>query len=114
MLVLGISILKRTHPVKTPDMVVDSAASIMKGGALRGRLFLAGAFPIPGQELVDPFDRMILQSCEDIGEPGLRVDVVELCGLCRLPNYAERFWKQPVAPAHLRAVERTSSRCHSA
>src|SRR5229473_1322973 len=34
-----------------------------------------------GQELVDPFDRMILQSCEDIGEPGLRVDVVELCGL---------------------------------
>ncbi len=29
--------------------------------------------------------------------------------LCRLPNYAERFWKQPVAPAHLRPVERTSS-----
>ena len=32
---------------------------------------------------------MILQSCEDIGEPCLRVDVVELCGLCRHPNYAE-------------------------
>jgi hypothetical protein len=42
---------------------------------------LSCAFPIPGQQLVDLLGRMILQSCEDIGEPGLRVDVVELCGL---------------------------------
>jgi hypothetical protein len=34
---------------------------------------------------------MILQACKEIGEPGLRVDVVELGGLCRPPNYAERF-----------------------
>jgi hypothetical protein len=32
---------------------------------------------------------VILQSRQDVGEPGLRVDVVELGGLCRHPNYAE-------------------------
>jgi len=51
---------------------------------------LVVAFPIPGQKLVDPLGGMILQSCQDVGEPGLRVEVVELGGLCRLPNYAER------------------------
>jgi hypothetical protein len=35
--------------------------------------------------------RMILQAREDIGEPGLRVNVVEFGGLCRSPNYAERI-----------------------
>ena len=55
-------------------MVVDSAGSIVMGG---GPL-LARPLPIPGQELVDPLGRMILQSCEDIGEPSLRIDVVEL------------------------------------
>jgi hypothetical protein len=34
--------------------------------------------------------RLIKHSCQDIGEPGLRIDVVELRGLCRPPNYAER------------------------
>ena len=27
---------------------------------------------------------------QHVGEPGLRIEVVELGGLCRLPNYAER------------------------
>jgi hypothetical protein len=27
---------------------------------------------------------------QDVGEPGLGIDVVELGGLCRAPNYAER------------------------
>jgi hypothetical protein len=44
----------------------------------------------------------------------LGIDIIELGRLCRYPNYAERFWNQPVAPAHLRAVERTSFPCHSA
>jgi hypothetical protein len=51
---------------------------------------------------------------EHIGEPGLGIDVIELGCLCRHPNYAERFWNEPVAPAYLRAVERTSIPCHSA
>jgi hypothetical protein len=41
----------------------------------------ARSLPIPGQELVDALGRMILQSHQDIGEPRLRVDVVELGGL---------------------------------
>jgi hypothetical protein len=45
--------------------------------------------PIPGQQVGDPFGGMIGQSRQNIGEPGLRVDVVELGGLCRPPNYAE-------------------------
>jgi hypothetical protein len=32
---------------------------------------------------------MIGQSGEHVGEPGARIDVVELGGLCRLANYAE-------------------------
>jgi hypothetical protein len=54
-------------------MVVDSAGSIVMGG---GPL-LARPLPIPGQEIRDPPGRMILQS-QDIGEPSLRIDVVEL------------------------------------
>jgi hypothetical protein len=33
---------------------------------------------------------MIRQPSQDIGEPSLRVDVVEFGGLCRSSNYAER------------------------
>jgi len=43
---------------------------------LRGGLFGAGALPIPEQEFIDPFSWMILQAREDVGEPGLRVNVV--------------------------------------
>jgi hypothetical protein len=50
-------------------------------GRLRRCLLGAGALPIPGQQLVNPFGRMILQAREDVGEPGLRVDVVEFDGL---------------------------------
>jgi hypothetical protein len=44
----------------------------------------------------------------------LGIDVVELGGLCRPPNYAERFWKQLVVCAQLRPVERRSPQFHSA
>jgi hypothetical protein len=51
---------------------------------------------------------------EDIGQIGLRVDAVKLGCLCRLPNYAEWFWEEPVICAYLRVVERSSSQFHSA
>jgi hypothetical protein len=71
---------------------------------LRSGLLLALALPVPGQELVDALGGMILQAGEDVSEPSLRIDVVGLGGLCRPPNYAERFWKQPVVCAQLRPV----------
>ena len=37
--------------------------------------------PVPRQQFVDPLGRMIGQSGEDAGEPGLRVDIVEFAGL---------------------------------
>ena len=37
-------------------------------------------FPIPGQEFVDPFRRIVGQARERVGEPGVRIDVVELGG----------------------------------
>jgi len=58
-------------------------------GAARGGFLLAVALPVPGQELVDLLGRVMLQAREHVGEPGLRVDVVEFGGLCRMPNYAE-------------------------
>jgi hypothetical protein len=45
--------------------------------------------PVPRQQLVDAPGRVILQSRQHVGEPSLRIDVVELGGLCRPPNYAE-------------------------
>jgi hypothetical protein len=44
---------------------------------LRGGLLQALALPVPGQEFVDPLGRVILQAGEDVGEPSLRVNVVE-------------------------------------
>src|SRR5580692_9291890 len=43
-------------------------------------LLLALALPVPRQEFVDPLGGMILQSRQDVCEPGLRIDVVELGG----------------------------------
>jgi hypothetical protein len=50
----------------------------------------AFALPVPGQKFIDALGGMVLQAGEDIGEPGVRIDVVDPGGLCRLPNYAER------------------------
>jgi hypothetical protein len=36
--------------------------------------------PMPGEELVDPGGRVIGDVAQHVGEPGLRVDVVELGG----------------------------------
>ena len=39
---------------------------------------------------VDALGGVVGEAGEDIGEPRARVDVVELAGLCRPANYAER------------------------
>jgi hypothetical protein len=70
--------------------------------------------PVPRQEFVNALSGVIGQASEDVGKPRLRIDVVELGGLCRLPNYAEWFWEEPVICAYLRVVERSSSQFHSA
>jgi len=44
---------------------------------------------MPRQQFVDLLRRMIWKFGEDIGEPRLRIDIVEFAGLCRAPNYAE-------------------------
>jgi hypothetical protein len=49
---------------------------------MRRSSFLLGlALPIPRQKLADAFGRIVGQSCEHVGEPGLRIDAVELGGL---------------------------------
>jgi hypothetical protein len=69
---------------------------------------------MPREKLTNPPDWMIWEPGEHVGEPGARINIVELGGLCRPPNYAERFWKRLVVCAHLRPVERTLSQFHSA
>jgi hypothetical protein len=51
---------------------------------------------------------------ERVGEPSLRIDAIELARLCRLPNYAERFWEEPVVCAYLRARRTDIAQFHSA
>jgi len=48
-----------------------------------------GLSPVPGQKLIQPVDNVVVDAREHVGEPGLWIDVVELGGLCRPPNYAE-------------------------
>lgn len=45
-----------------------------------GDVLAAEAFPVPGVQLVDASDRMIGNAGEDVGGPGLGIDVVELGG----------------------------------
>jgi hypothetical protein len=46
--------------------------------------------PVPRQELFQPVDGVISDAGEHIGQPSLRIDVVEFRRLCRPPNYAGR------------------------
>lgn len=41
---------------------------------------VTGVFPVPGEEFVQACDGLIVDLGEDVGEPGLGIDVVELCG----------------------------------
>jgi hypothetical protein len=73
---------------------------------------LAGRLPVPGQKLVQ---LMALGSPGDdalqhVGQIGLRIEFVELGRLCRLPNYAEWFWEEPVVCAYLPLVERSEAK----
>ena len=67
---------------------------------------LALVLPVPGEELVDPLGGMILQAREDMGEPGLRVDVVEPGGLDQRVDRGStvaariRAGESPVLAAH--------------
>jgi hypothetical protein len=76
--------------------------------------FICGRFPGPREQLVDSVDRVIGDARDDVAQIGFWVEPVEFGSLCRSPNYAERFWNQLVVPAHLRAVEQSASRGHSA
>jgi Transposase len=81
---------------------------------------LAGGFPVSRQELVEPSVGMIGDAGQDVGEPGLGVDVVELGGAdergmsqrCRTlaPAWCRRF------PGSLRVVTEwmTLRRCDEA
>ena len=76
--------------------------------------FICDGFPRPREQLVDSVDRVIGDARDDVAQVGFWVEPVELGGLCRPPNYAERFWKQLVVCAQLRPVERRSPQFHSA
>ena len=69
---------------------------------------------IPRQQFVEFLDGMFGDAGQDVGEPGLRIDVVHLGGLCCPPNYAERFLMRPIVCPNLWPVERTSPKFHSA
>src|SRR5688572_7611852 len=58
----------------------DAGAS-QRAGSVRGDV--ASGLPVPGEEVVDPLRRMVGQPRQNVGEPGLWVDAVELCALRR-------------------------------
>jgi len=54
--------------------------------------------PVPRQQLVEPAGGVIGNAAQHVGEPGLRIDIVELGGLCRIPNYADAPCAHPIRP----------------
>jgi hypothetical protein len=44
----------------------------------------------PWQQLGDAIDGMLGDSSDNVAQVGLGVKTIQFCGLCRLPNYAER------------------------
>ena len=72
-------------------------------------------FPGPRQQFIEAVDGMPVDHArEHVAQVGVGFDAVEFAGLCRPPNYAERFWKQAAVCARLRPIERTSPQFHSA
>ena len=63
-----------------------AAGATLCGGGVLGRR----GVPVPGEQLVQAAGVVVGNAPQHVGEPGLRIEVVELGGLCRLPNYAER------------------------
>jgi len=70
-----------------------------------GRRLLA-SFPTPGQEFGDLFSRVIGQFREHMGEPSLRINVVEFAGFDQRKDVGGpsrafvRARERPIAPAH--------------
>jgi len=62
------------------------------GCALSGLLI---GRPSPRQQRCEVGDLVIVDARQHVGEPGLWIDAVELGGLCRPPNYAERVGFSP-------------------
>ena len=57
------------------------AQSVLSGESqLRGEGLLPFGLPVPGEEFVQAVLRLLGDAGEDVGEPGLGVDVVELRG----------------------------------
>jgi hypothetical protein len=63
-----------------------------RGSVIRQRLCGGSSdlgLPIPGQEFSEPADWMVCDPREHVGQPSLRINVIQLAGLCRTANYAE-------------------------
>ena len=78
--------MRCTHPVSTTG---PEAGPVEPGGSktwlevraeLRGRGLVPGGLPVPGQQLVHAGVGQLGDAGKDIGEPSLRVEVVELGG----------------------------------
>ena len=61
---------------------IQDAQSVSSGECqLRGQGLLPFGLPVPGEELVKAVLRLLCDAGEDVGEPSLEVDVVELGGV---------------------------------
>ena len=79
-------------PYKVRIRPAPQAVAIERGSTRSGcgGLWLLSCFPVPWKKVDDFIGWMIGQPRQNVGKPGLRIDVVHLAGLCRPPNYAER------------------------
>ncbi|PWC46811.1 hypothetical protein TSA6c_08545 [Azospirillum sp. TSA6c] len=64
---------KSKRSVITPDQALD------------------GGLPVPGEQIGEACGGVAVHhALQDVAQVGERLDTVELAGLCRTPNYAER------------------------
>src|SRR5271166_3715126 len=74
--------LGRKHPAEAAGswrVICRNVCRTNSGGFLRGEgVRDRRRVPVPGQQLVQPSSRVVGDPAQHVGEPGLRVDVVEL------------------------------------
>ncbi len=76
---VSIAAIRRKHPSSAAGTGPEPRrAGSGRLSEYRGPL---ARFPCPGQQIVDALGRVIRQPRQDVGQPRLGIDVVELCGL---------------------------------
>jgi hypothetical protein len=102
-----LSLIVRIRTVKTAECIVAEGSSAASGREPGGR-----PPPVPGQQLIEALDIVLIDPREHVGKPSLRIDVVEPCCLDQCVHHGRSFAAAIRAGEQPRlAAERDAAQC---